>query len=75
MPMYLYKSENGQTVVVLAKWSEVKEIDSKSEQERLEFVNNNKTDANVELTGKNYTRTLCAPSLMFKGDGWGCSRT
>jgi predicted nucleic acid-binding Zn ribbon protein len=72
MPLYIYKSNENKEIAVMSSWSEVKEMDTATPDELINFLRLNLVpgEENMPVSGEIYRRVLCKPSLQFRGSGW-----
>lgn len=74
MPLYSYKDENGNELVIRALWNDIKTLDSQPEEDLASFLKEAQEKGNIMsgefLQGSQYKRVLCSPALKFKGSGW-----
>ena len=79
MPLYVFRDEENNDVLVRASWKDVQGLSSAPADEVVSFLlgaedeKNLMTDVPIRPDGI-YHRVMCAPSLQFKGGGWGCSQ-
>lgn len=74
MPLYTYRDENGNEIVVKSSWEGIKSQDGKPTTELEAFLTEAQETGDimdgVVVPGASYKRVMCSPALRFKGAGW-----